>query len=566
MRKAVVAIGLLAVVWGSSDAARGEMVVEWWGKGSRCRHTGMTIELSKYGKEGLINPKAGKKPVEGIHALTFDLSPIPPKSKVYHASLRIQAPLERIRTDRRVYMDIGQGVWYYDPLRIYAEMSQWKPIEIYAAEEGTEPNKAVWDKTKPLALEGPNFRSLDATAAVQDWVNGTKPNLGFVVRQLDFWDWAPSATVLEVCYEGTVKDPPGQVRDLKVVHRKGQTYITWRELDKIIDKEIIEWKEFEPIFKKVSPRGNTFYRIYRHTEPITAANIAQAERINEIWPLSGYDIRMHQHVTQGEEWVGLDPKCVVIRYSVDEPPPGPLKANKIGAKGRREWVNKQLPLHTGLYVHQVRSPNHEAPRSGVPLPKAGKFYYAVTAIVNGIENTRDLTAGVNSLAEPVDEFVGKGEPLLYRIMDQSKDYPTKVPTETQFFLYWAAPPYANLPRHAVHILVTMKDGAPNKDINLIFEGDGMYGSYLQSGANMVHFNTTKDMQIIIVDDAAFASPSYKSNWNTAISSERAKTVPYAQRLVDAFMPWFKQLKPRITPWSGAPAKSSSAKPAASKGQ
>jgi len=87
-----------------------------------------------------------------------------------------------------------------------------------------------------------------------------------------------------------------------------------------------------------------------------------------------------------------------------------------------------------------------------------------------------------------------------------------------------------------------------------YEGDGMYGSYLQSGANMVHFPRSKDMQIIIVDDAAFASASYKSNWNTAISGEKARTVPYAKKLVDALMPWFKGLKPRITTPTGPPAK------------
>jgi len=543
MRKALVAIGVLAAVFGPGGTARGEMVVEWWGRGgpsSKCRHTGMTIELSRYGKEGLINPQAGKKAVEGIHALTFDLSPIKRGTKIYHASLRFQAPLTQIRTDRRVYMDIGQGVWYFDPLRIYAEMAQWKPVEFYVAEKGTAGDKAVWDKTRPLVLEGPGFRSLDATQAVQDWVNGTKGNLGFVVRQLDMWDWAPSATVLEVRYEGKVKDPPGQVQDVKVIHRKGQTYVTWTELDRIIDQETIAWKEFEPIFKKVSPRGSTFYRIYRHTEPITAANLGRAERVNEIWPLSGYDIRMHQHVTEGENWVGLDPKCVVIRYSVDDPAAGALTANTTGGKGRREWVNRQIPLYTGLYVHQV--------------PKAGKSYYAVTAIVNGVENTRDVKAGVNSLAEPVDEVVGMGEPLLYRIMDQSHDYPVKVPTETQFFVYWAAPPYANLPRHAVHIMVMQMNGAPRKDYDLIYEGDGMYGSYLQSGANMVLFPKSKDMQIIVVDDAAFASASYRSNWNTAISSEQAKAQPYAQRLVDALMPWFKGLQPRITTPTGSPAK------------
>jgi len=286
VRKTLVAIGVLTAVLGPGALARAEMAVEWWGRGPRCRHHGMTIELSRYGKEGLINPNAGKKAVEGIHALTFDLSPIPRGTKIYHASLRFQAPLTQIRTDKRVYMDIGQGVWYFDPLRIYAEMSQWKPVSIYLAEKGAAGNKAVWDKAKPLVLEAPNYRSLDATRAVQDWVNGAKPNLGFVVRQLDMWDWVPRATVLEVRYEG----------------------------------------------------------------------------------------------------------------------------------------------------------------------------------------------------------------------------------------------------------------------------DGMYGSYLQSGANMVHFPRSKDMQIIIVDDAAFASASYKSNWNTAISGEKARTVPYAKKLVDALMPWFKGLKPRITTPTGPPAK------------
>jgi hypothetical protein len=318
MRTALVAAAMTVLATISSASA--EMVVEWWGNAPRCRHEGMTIELSKYGKEGMISDKAGGKDIEGIHALTFDLSAIAKGAKVYHASLRIQAPLTRIRTDRRVYMDIGGGVWYFDPLRMYAEIKQWKPVEIYVAKEGTAAGKAVWDRDKPLAMEAPNFRSLDATEAVQDWVAGKTPNLGFVVRQLDMWDWNPVMTVLEVRYEGTVKDPPPQVKDVKVIHRKGQSFITWTEIEKIIDQETIEWVDFEKIFKKHSPRGNTFYRIYRHTEPITAANLAQAERVNEIWPLSGYDIRMHQHVTQGEEWVGLDPKVVVRRYSIVQPP------------------------------------------------------------------------------------------------------------------------------------------------------------------------------------------------------------------------------------------------------
>ncbi len=281
--------------------AGGEMVVEWWGNGPRCRHDRMTIELSYYGKEGMINPKMGRKPTEGIHALRFDLSPVPKTAKVYHASLRMQAPLERIRTDKRAYMSIGQGHWYHDPLRLYAEMRPWKPVEIYAALPGSARDKPVYDKDRPLKAEGPQFKSFDATAAVRDWAAGRRENLGFVVRQLDLWDWAPSVTVLEVRYEGKVAEPPPQAKDIRVFHRKGQTFITWTEVRKIIEADEVRWADFENTFKSHSPRGDTYYRVYRHHEPITAANLHQAERVDEVWPLSGWDGRMHEHLTRGED-------------------------------------------------------------------------------------------------------------------------------------------------------------------------------------------------------------------------------------------------------------------------
>ncbi|OPX24058.1 MAG: hypothetical protein B1H04_02945, partial [Planctomycetales bacterium 4484_123] len=64
-------VAALLAAWTAAPAG---LVVEWWGDGARCRHQGMTIELSKYGKEGMVNPKKGKVPIEGIHALRFDLS------------------------------------------------------------------------------------------------------------------------------------------------------------------------------------------------------------------------------------------------------------------------------------------------------------------------------------------------------------------------------------------------------------------------------------------------------------------------------------------------------------
>jgi hypothetical protein len=62
---------------------------------------------------------------------------------------------------------------------------------------------------------------MDVTEAVQEWVSGKRENLGFVVRQLDLWDWQPERTVLEVRYEGEVKDPPAQVKDVRVFDQHG---------------------------------------------------------------------------------------------------------------------------------------------------------------------------------------------------------------------------------------------------------------------------------------------------------------------------------------------------------
>ena len=508
--------------------ADGQMAVEWWGQADYCRHKKMTLQLSHYGKEGMTNPKMGRKPIEGIHALTFDLSGIRKSAKIHHASLRIRAPQERIRTDKRAYMNIGSGHWYHDPLRLYAEIRPWKPIEIYAAAPSS--TKAVYDKTSRLKLEPPQFRSFDATAAVRAWVSGKAPNRGFVVRQLDLWDWAPSQTVLEVRYAGKPTQVPPQAKDICVIHRKGQTFITWTEIDKIITKDKILWKEFEDTFKKVAPRQGRWYRVYRHDKPITAANLHRAERIDEIWPLSGYDFRLHEHLTRGEDWMGLNPASEVTRYVIDAPPAGVLKPNgTFGKQKFPQWQGKPLPLHTGLYVHRPA--------------KAGKFYYAVTACKGGVENTRDIQAGVNALAQPVDETVGDGEPILYRVLQQWGWKATDKVRETQFFVYWAAPPYANQPRRPVHLMVGLHGPNPPGKLIVQYNIGDMYGSDLLRGT---HANSWKsDTRIVaIADDAAFGSRQYWSSWNTLMSREQAKQFPYAGRIIEKFTPMFKTLTKR----------------------
>ncbi len=78
-------------------------------------------------------------------------------------------------------------------------------------------------------------------------------------------------------------------------------------------------------------------------------------------------------------------------------------------------------------------------------------------------------------------------------------------------------------------------------VQVIHEGDGMYGSILVSGPNLAHWVKGKDLQFDIVDDAAFASSAYMAHWNTAFPSEKGQRIPYAQKIVEQFTPWVKAI-------------------------
>jgi hypothetical protein len=231
---------------------------------------------------------------------------------------------------------------------------------------------------------------------------------------------------------------------------------------------------------------------------------------------------MHEHQTRGEDWVGLNPNAPVPRYCIADPPDGPLGAF---------WWGEQLPLHTGLYVHQPRKP--------------GKCYYAVTVLENGVENTIDLS-NANVIGEPVEEKVAPGEPILYRVLDQARRRGRKVSLrETQFFVYWAAPPFANQPRRPVHLMVGLAGENPaERKMNVRYNVGDMYGSEINAGT---HVHQWKDFGIVfsIIDDAAFGSSQYWSSWNTLKSKEQAKREPYAGRMAKQFTPWVKKLSLRV---------------------
>ena len=522
MKAKLVWICMVATL-GCAAPARGQMAVEWWGSQQKCRHRTMTCEHD------------GKGPT----VLRYDLSAIKPGTRVYRASLRMSTDKPKLVVNSRAYMEPG----YYDPLRIHGEFSPQRPVRIYPLHKGADGKPAP--DAKLLELEPPRYRSFDVTKVAQEWVAGKRPNLGFLVK--DFGYWVHWQSTLEIRYQGKPagKLPP-QPKDIKAVHRKGQTFITWTEIDKPITKDPVTWKEFETAFSKAYPnmphtwwklksipRRAVWYRIYRHAQPITAANLHEAERVDEIYPLSGYDGRIHQHRCRGENWQGLDPNVIVPRYIITDPPKGKLKPTGKGAKGGLgEWTGRQLPLHTGLYVHHPQAP--------------GKSYYAVTVLENGVENTVDL-GEANSLAEPVDEKPGDGEPILYRVLEQRIGHGRNAtPAETQYYVYWAGPKYHNLPRHAFHVIVSLPSANAGPAVKTRSGVRDMYWSELVGGTHSYEWRKAGSGRLLnIVRSLPRRECGVNVNCYTLRPPKPKKYKPYWDNIVKRLTPWAAKVKPRL---------------------
>ncbi len=172
-----------------------------------------------------------------------------------------------------------------------------------------------------------------------------------------------------------VKTADGDVvQSLAAIHRNGQTFITWAEMP------------------KSTPYHATGYHVYRHTAPITANNIGEAQLLTERWGPLDSDTSINKHAS------GLIPATYVI---ADNQPP--------------------LSPNNGLFVYT--SVNNET------------AYYAVTAVVNGRES-RVLSGGENSLIDGVNETVSVPQPVVAvsvnngkgRVYTQYMDYANWNPT------------------------------------------------------------------------------------------------------------------------------------------
>jgi len=221
---------------------------------------------------------------------------------------------------------------------------------------------------------------------------------------------------------------PPQVSEVRAFHRAGQTFVTWKEVEPLITAEKTTWGQIRRAVEKA--RSPVTYRIYAHEEPITAGNLAEAERLGEVGPLSACNVNARNKeyligraMIQPDEIGELarDYNGYMHKWTMDHP-----RMDRYPV--RRFVIDEQageLAAGTGLYVHHPR--------------QAGNRYYAVLACRSGAANTKDLSPA-NAPAKAVSETVGPGVPVR-----QGKGLHGPYfdwPGTRWVYVQWCAPPLA----------------------------------------------------------------------------------------------------------------------------
>ncbi len=371
----------------------------------------MAVETFSAGRDGPHPGTISAEAIAGGTLLRIDLRALPQGARVYRARLFLVGPA------------VGTP-------SVPGDLDGPKVFKLTAPLEAGKPPRLA---PAPLPTAAPMHDALDATAAVAPAGGG---RCALLAKAVPGWDGA--GALLEVAYQGRAVTVPPQVKRLKAFHRAGQTFLTWREVDPLlIDDKPVTWGRIKQVLAE-SP-GAARYRIYAHSRRITAETLPQAELLGEVGPLSGWNVngrsveyaigramvesdeigelsRFSNHLinTWHMDHPRLD-RCGVGRFVIDPPVEG--KAGPAGAEIR------PLERGVGLYVHSPA--------------RAGRRYYAVVCFRGGSANTLDFSAE-NSLAEPLDETVGPGEPVLQGdgLWGPYFDYPGR----RKVYVQWCGPP------------------------------------------------------------------------------------------------------------------------------
>jgi hypothetical protein len=425
-------------------------------------------------------------------AVRFDLSDLPKDATVHWAELRAARTSAPMGMDDDALVDV-------------------RIVPRTGGAAGAEPAPGA----KALKLVAPWFDRFDATDAVRGRPSGAT-SAAFLIKTFPRLD--PKAVFLDVAFEGEPKQVPPQVAGLAVRHRRGQTFITWREIDDPVGRDEIRWGPLKEILEGLDRKRRVRYLVYRSQKPITAATLHLARRVATVRPLSCWNVngrnieraideviatREHMLVGHGNPFGRAQPDG---KFGVDCP------VDRLVVRDGAE----PLPRATGLYVHTCAKP--------------GAAFYAVLTSVNGVVNTASLSAA-NSLEAPVAEAAGEGEPVLQGELPHPPMW--RYPDRRLHYVRWVAPPYGNLPcqyyNWSVAVPAKLGEQVP---LELCFHRDA--GSYWRT-----HYRIERDSIVLAPHDFPLQTwwYGYHESIGTLRSFRRGAVHNYTQRRLLAFIEW-----------------------------
>jgi hypothetical protein len=360
-------------------------------------------------------------------------------------------------------------------------------------------------------------------------------------------------------------DAHAQVQGVAALVRAGQTFITWKDSADDFGERPVTWGELRdrlgtvpppppkrdsPIFASplrgvpvkigtVPPRPAVRYRVYRHTRPIDAKTLSAAVLLAEVQPFSGFNTNgwslerlINQLIFSNEDRGEMGVYGFFEGWSRASPQAGKLVTGRLAIED-----GKALPPGTGLFVYS-------------PVA-AGRAYYAVTAVADGVENRADFSTNVTAA---IEENPARWQPV--RQPSEGSQFGFDFRGERQFYVAWAGPPLA--PRQgmyfnwSVHLPAIMRDedfpGSKRLPVELYFHGPGF--SYARPPVKFLEHS----IQIAPHDfpfsgwygyheaaDGTGAVP-FSSNEDHQ-GSPRGVVRAYTQRRIAAFLDWAEKKFP-----------------------
>jgi len=205
-------------------------------------------------------------------------------------------------------------------------------------------------------------------------------------------------------------DAPPQVAGVTAVHRDGQTFITWREIDPPAGASL-SYGEYRRLSGQLAGERRIRYRIYRSTRPIDS--LEDATVVGEVGPLTGWNA--------GFDGRNPPPERLLPRYVIEDAGP-------------------PLPPDLALFVFNPS--------------EAGRAFYAVSASAGGVEN-RQVSA--DSSSDVVVEAPGRGTPVLQRVEEPATFQFIDRPT-LRFYVRWEVAPNSSVDGKPFDYLVAVPRG------------------------------------------------------------------------------------------------------------